>query len=145
MSEPKKCFEKYMFGTKCMSLVNEDCVNDIIQSVNMGINVFVSNDRMIECVIEAVTQSNNVYSDLITCNYMEFVELISSNKYYISGVVGIYLPEDISLLNRLINIIENCVKNENIYFILFSENDLFISNKNKRLSELAVIQHYRQV
>lgn len=145
LSEPKKCFEKYMFGTKCMSLVNEDCVNDIIQSVNMGINVFVSNDRMIECVIEAVTQSNNVYSDLITCNYMEFVELISSNKYYISGVVGIYLPEDISLLNRLINIIENCVKNENIYFILFSENDLFISNKNKRLSELAVIQHYRQV
>ena len=46
--------------------------------------------------------------------------------------------------NRLINIVEKCINEENMRFILFASDDPFIMNKNKRLSELAVIQHYKQ-
>jgi hypothetical protein len=62
-----------------------------------------------------------------------------------SGVIGIYFPVEISLQNRLINIIEKCINDENMRFILFAADDPFIINKNKRLSELSVIQHYKQL
>lgn len=145
MSESKKCFEKYMLGTKCMLSVNRNCKEDIIECVRIGINVFVADYRIIEQVINAADEEDGIYPDLFMCNYIEFIELISSNKFYMSGVIGIYLPEDVSLQNRLINIIENCVKNDNIRFILFSKSDYFIANKNKKLSELPIIQHYKQV
>lgn len=59
-------------------------------------------------------------------------------------MIGICLPTDISMQNRLINIVEKCINEENMRFILFASDDPFIMNKNKRLSELAVIQHYKQ-
>lgn len=145
ISDAQKCFEKYMFGTKCMLSVNQNYQGDIIESVSMGINVFVADNSMIEQVIKMIGQEDSIYPVLFTCNYREFIELIFSNKYYMSGVIGIYMPEDVSLLNRLVNIIENCVENDNVRFILFSESDLFIANKNKKLSELPIIQHYRQI
>lgn len=144
LAEIKQDLKEYMFGAKCMLSVNRNCEQDIIETMEMGINVFVSNDTMIENLIEITSQEVSVHPDLFTCNYLEFIELITSNKYYMSGVIGVYMPKEIPLQNRLVNIIEKCIKNDNMRFILFSKDDLYIVNKNKKLSELAIIQYCKQ-
>lgn len=145
LSTTNQNVERHMFGTQCMLSVSQDYENEIIEMINLGINVFVSDEGIIEHIIKSTDKMNNAQKELFTCNYREFVELISSNQYYLSGVIGIYFPQDISLQNRLINIIEKCLKNTNIRFILVATTDLFISNKSKKLSELPVIEHFIQV
>lgn len=135
---------KYMFGTKCMLLVSKEFEHEILKTIDLGINAFVSNEDMLERIIESTEKLENNFSTLFTCNYREFLELISLNRYYMSGVIGICFPVEASLQNRLINIIEKCINDENMRFILFAADDPFIINKNKRLSELSVIQHYKQ-
>ncbi|MCH4284561.1 DEAD/DEAH box helicase [Amedibacillus hominis] len=135
----------YMLGTKCMLLVSKAYEYEILNIIDLGINTFVSDEYMLERIIESTKKLENNFSTLFTCNYREFLELISLNRYYMSGVIGIYFPVEISLQNRLINIIEKCINDENMRFILFAADDPFIINKNKRLSELSVIQHYKQL
>lgn len=134
----------YMFGTKCMLITCECIEQEIYSVIKFGINAFVSDKYMMEKVVESTENLDGNFSSLFTCNYIEFIELISSNRYYLSGVIGICLPTDVSMQNRLINIVEKCINEENMRFILFASDDPFIMNKNKRLSELAVIQHYKQ-
>lgn len=134
----------YMFGTKCMLITSEFIENEIFNAIGFGINAFVSDKYMMEKVVLSTENLKDNFSSLFTCNYVEFIELISSNRYYLSGVIGICLPADVSMQNRLINIVERCINEENMKFILFATDDPFIANKNKRLSELAVIQHYKQ-
>lgn len=144
LSIARNSFENYMFGTRCMLSVNKVCKDDIKECISNGVNVFVADNGIIESTLNATVEEAVSYADLFVCNYIEFIELISANKFYMSGVISIYLPDEISLQNRLVNIIENCIKTTDIRFIFFSESDYLITNKNKKLSELPIIQHYKQ-
>lgn len=144
LSSISEGISNYMFGTKCMLITSERVEQEIYNMIEFGINAFVSDNYMMEKVIESTENLEDSLSSLFTCNYVEFIELIPSNRYYLSGVIGICLPTDVSMQSRLINIVEKCTNEENMRFILFATDDPFIMNKNKRLSELAVIQHYKQ-
>ena len=136
--------DSYMFGAECMLVVSKNLEEEIFNTIKLGINVLVSSECILERVVKFTEKLNNNLSDLFTCNYKEFLELIPLNRYYISGVIGISFPDDISMQNRLINIIENCIDTDNMRFILFSFEDPFIIKKNKLLSELSVIQRFKQ-
>ena len=133
--------DTYMYGTRCMLTISVNYMFDLQSVIAKGINIVVASQEMIEQNDEIIGRGSE---NLLYCNYYDFVELIASNKYFISGVVGICIPDDVSLQNRIVNIIERCIKDYDIRFILFSPRDFIITSKNKRLSELSIVQHCKQ-
>lgn len=134
-------FDDYMYGTKCMLIIKSDYSNDLKDFLSKGINVLVSTKDD----FARVNNYHQIYDkSLLLCNFTDFIELVSVNRYFMSGVIGICIPDDVSIQNRLVNIIENSIKKYNIRFLLFSEKDYKIKNKGKHLSELSIIQHCRQ-
>lgn len=131
----------YVYGAKCILFISKEYEKGVYDAIKKGIDVFVSNDEMIDVFVEKLIDESD---SLLYCNYSDFVELVSSNKYYISGVIGIYFPDDSAIQNRIISIIDNCIKNYEIKFLLFTDRDYYIANKNKNLSELPIIQHCKQ-
>lgn len=138
LSEIKQYFESYMYGARCTLTISEDYENEIFNVINQGVNVVVATDEMIDSFEEKKHIGD---TSLLYCNYFDFIELITSNKYFISGIICIYFPENRDLQNKIVNIIENCIRNYEIGFLLFSDKDYFIFNKNKNLSELPIVQH----
>lgn len=138
LSEINQYFESYMYGARCTLTISEDYENEIFNVINEGVNVVVATNEMIDSFEE---KKYIGYNSLLYCNYSDFIELITSNKYFISGIICIYFPESRDFQNRIVNIIENCISNYKIGFLLFSDKDYFIFNKNKNLSELPIVQH----
>lgn len=136
--------EKYdfsMFGAQTMLTVKEDYVNHFSSYLDDGISVFVSSNDVIDSVGGLQFAKN---TKLLYCNYYDFFELVAVNKFYVSGVIVICFPSDNALQNRLISVIEKEIKNNDSRFILFSDKDYEIVSQRKTLSELSVIQHYKQ-
>ena len=138
LSEINQYFESYMYGSRCTLTISEDYEDEIFNVINQGVNVVVATNEIIGSFEEKKYIGNN---SLLYCNYFDFIELITSNKYFISGIICIYFPESRDLQNKIVNIIENCIRNYEIGFLLFSDKDYFIFNKNKNLSELPIVQH----
>jgi len=137
----KEEFDTYMYGTRCMLTIKGDYFSDLQDFLRNGINVFVSSNEIINSVRDLQYESN---TDLLYCNYMDFVELVSDNKYFISGVVVICFPDHITFQNKIVNIIEKEIRRFDIRFLIFSEKDYEITSKKKYLTELAIIQHCKQ-
>nr|WP_294485127.1 DEAD/DEAH box helicase [uncultured Anaerosporobacter sp.] len=140
LSKVKEDIVSYVYGAKCMLSIDNEYEKDILNVINMGLDVFVSDDSILKLILEKKDKNNS----LLYCNYSDFLELVSSNKYYISGAVGICFPDNISMQNRIVNIIENNIKGNDICFLLFANKDYYISNKSKKLSELPFVQYCRQ-
>ena len=67
-----------------------------------------------------VNNYHQIYDkSLLLCNFTDFIELVSVNRYFMSGVIGICIPDDVSIQNRLVNIIENSIKNIILDFYYF--------------------------
>ncbi|MBD5135509.1 MAG: ATP-dependent DNA helicase RecQ [Lachnospiraceae bacterium] len=133
--------DEYMYGARCMLIIKSDYKNELKDSLTKGINVLVSANEMIDALkgFQQVCDKSLLY-----CDFTDFIELVSVNKYFISGVIGICIPDNAAIQNRIVNIIENSMKKYEIRYLLFSENDYEIRSKNKHLSELPIIQHCRQ-
>lgn len=138
LSEINQYFESYMYGARCTLTISKDYGNEIFNVINEGVNVVVATNEMIDSFEEKKHIGDN---SLLYCNYFDFIELITSNKYFVSGIICICFPESRDLQNKIVNIIENCIRNYKIGFLLFSNKDYFIFNKNKNLSELPIVQH----
>lgn len=134
-------FETYMFGAKCMLIINKDYINNLHTYLNKGINVLVSTNEIIDSVRDLKSESE---TSLLYCNYNDFLELVSLNKYFISGVVAICFPDNIALQNKIVSILEKEIKSFDIRFLLFCDKDCEITSKKKNLSELPIIQHFKQ-
>ena len=139
--EMNEKFEAYMFGTKTMLIVSKDYVNNLHSYLDIGISVFISSNDVIDSVGNLPFARD---AKLLYCNYNDFFELVSTNKYYISGVIVMCFPSDNTLQNKLVSIIEKETKNNSSKFVLFSDRDYEIVSQKKNLSELSIIQHYRQ-
>lgn len=126
-----------MNNSKCMLFINSNYSNKILQVIQNGLNVLVASDEYIANL--KVQGEDN--TSLLYCNYSDFSSLISRNKFFISGGVAICIPDDLSMQNRLVNIIENNNSHDDVRYILFSNKDYFITNKGKKLSELQMIQY----
>ena len=131
----------YSYASKCMVSLCNQMEDHMLDLLDMGLDVLVADDETISLIAQKQRHGNN---HLLFCNYFDFVELISMNKFYISGSVGIWFPDNVVMQNRLVNIIENCILSNEIQFIIFTNKDYDISNKNKRLSELSMVQHFKQ-
>lgn len=141
LSEIKQYFDLYMYGARCMLTISAEYENDIYDVMNKGIDVLVTTNEMIDS-FEVKKYSGN--QSQFYCNYSDFFELVTLNKYFISGVICVYIPEDSKMQNIIVSIIEKCISNYEIKFLLFSDKDYIISSKNKNLSELPIIQHCKQ-
>ena len=143
--EPKTVCNKkileYMYGGKCMLQIEKNCLQNVTDLVDCGADVLVGSDKFINMF---ASKCNKYNTKILYCNYFEFVNLISQNKYYISGSIIIVFPDDISLQNRLVNIIESNITNDGLRFIVFSDEDYEILNRSKKLSDLSFIQYYKQ-
>lgn len=139
VSKVKDKIAAYMYESKCMLTSSEK--DEILKIIKMGVDVFVSDDLDI---FRRISEQRDENSTLMYCSYLDFMELVRDNKYYISGAVCIYFPENASMQNRIVNIIENNIQSTDISFILFAEKDYNVSNRGKKLSELPIIQYYKQ-
>ncbi|SHJ74498.1 Helicase conserved C-terminal domain-containing protein [Hathewaya proteolytica DSM 3090] len=134
-------FDEKMYGARCMLIINSYYNNELEDFLSKGINVLVSTNEE----LDKLKGFQQVYDkSLLYCNFTDFIELVSVNRYFISGVIGICIPDHVSIQNRIVNIIENSIKKYDIRYLLFSEKDYEIRSKNKHLSELPIIQHCRQ-
>ena len=134
-------FNENMYGARCMLIINSYYNNELEDFLSKGINVLVSTNEE----LDKLKGFQQVYDkSLLYCNFTDFIELVSVNRYFISGVIGICIPDNVSIQNRIVNIIENSIKKYDIRYLLFSEKDYEIRSKNKHLSELPIIQHCRQ-
>lgn len=133
--------DTYMFGAKCMLTISKEYISNLHSYLKNGVNVLVATDEIIASVRELQCKSE---TSLLYCNYNDFMELVSLNKYFISGVIAICLPDNIALQNRIVSIIEKEIRSFDIRFLLFCDKDYEITSKNKNLSELSIIQHFKQ-
>ena len=137
----KSEFDSYMYGSRCMLTISPNYISYVHNVMDKGIDVLVTTNEMIESLNGIQYKVNTRF---LFCSYEDFFELVSSNKYFISGVIGICFPENGMFQNRIVSIIENCIKNYDIRFLLFANKDYDIASKNKKLSELPIIQHCKQ-
>ena len=133
--------DTYSYASKCMVSLCDEREDQMLDVLDMGLDVLVADN---ETISRIATKQRHGNKHLLFCNYFDFVELISMNKFYISGSVGICFPDNGVIQNRLINIIENYVLSSDIRFVIFTDQDYDISNKNKRLSELPMVQYFKQ-
>ena len=133
--------DTYMFGAKCMLTISKEYISNLHSYLKNGVNVLVATDEIIASVRELQCKSE---TSLLYCNYNDFMELVSLNKYFISGVIAICLPDNIALQNKIVSIIEKEIRSFDIRFLLFCDKDYEITSKNKNLSELSIIQHFKQ-
>ena len=139
--EVNKKFDTYMFGAKCMLIINKNYFNNLYTYLRDGISVLVSSDEMIDSIQVYQGESEK---RLLYCNYNDFFELVSGNNYFISGVVVICFPDNSNIQNSLVSIIEKEIRFYDIRFLILSDKDWRISSKQKYLSELSIIQHFKQ-
>lgn len=133
--------DTYMFGAKCMLTVSKEYINNLHSYLKNGVSVLVATDEIIASVRELQCKSE---TSLLYCNYNDFLELVSLNKYFISGVIAICFPDNVALQNKIVSIIEKEIRSFDIRFLLFCDKDYEITSKNKNLSELSMIQHFKQ-
>lgn len=135
---PLACIGKeikdFSYGSKCMLIINKtDILSSFVQIIENGIDVIVADNGFISQLLNENISCN---SSLLYCNYMEFFELTTSNKYFVSGSIALYVPNDDSIRKKIIGIIENNTKKYEIEYILVSDRDYYLSFKNKNLSEV---------
>lgn len=140
LSEINEKIDTYMFGAKCMLIINDDYINNLHTYLKNGVNVLVSTNEIIDAIRNLRCESE---TGLLYCNYMDFIELVSLNKYFISGVVAICFPDNVVLQNKIVSIIEKEIKSFDIRFLLLCDKDYEITSQNKKLSELSIIQHFK--
>lgn len=133
--------DTYMFGAKCMLTISKEYINKLHSYLKNGVSVLVATDEIIASVRELQCKSE---TSLLYCNYNDFLELVSLNKYFISGVIAICFPDNIALQNKIVSIVEKEIRSFDIRFLLFCDKDYEITSKNKNLSELSMIQHFKQ-
>ncbi len=124
----------FSYGSKCMLIINKtDRLSSFVQIIEKGIDVIVADNGFISQLINENISCN---STLLYCNYMDFFELTTSNKYFVSGSIAFYIPDDDSIRKKIISIIENNAKKYEIEYILVADTDYYLSFKNKNLSEV---------
>lgn len=129
-----KEIKDFSYGSKCMLIINKiDILSSFVQIIENGIDVIVADNDFISQLINENISCN---SSLLYCNYMDFFELTTSNKYFVSGSIAIYIPDDDSIRKKIISIIENNTKKYEIEYILVADTDYYLSFKNKNLSEV---------
>lgn len=133
--------DKYMFGAKCMLTISKEYIDSLHGYLKNGVSVLVASDEIIVSVGKLQCESE---TGLLYCNYNDFFELVSMNKYFTSGVIAICFPDNIAFQNKIVSIIEREIRNYDIRYLLFCDKDYEITNRNKNLSELSVIQHFKQ-
>lgn len=119
----------YCSGVTLIISENYDQINEIVMK---GLNVLVADNETFDAI--GIKQIDN--KELLLCSYYDFIELISENKYYISGSILIYFPDDVGLQKKIISIIEKYSSKYNIEFLLYSKEDYSLPFKNKNLSEI---------
>jgi ATP-dependent DNA helicase RecQ len=126
--------KEFSYGSKCMLIINKtDVLYSFVNIIENGIDVIVADNSFINQIINKNKAFN---SSLLYCNYMDFFELTTSNKYFMSGSIAIYIPEYESIRKKIISIIEKNTKKYEIEYILISNKDYYLSFKNKNLSEV---------
>lgn len=125
--------DAYSYGAKCMLTISSSCIDSILGILEKGADVLVADNEMIR-VIE-FKQISSSYK-LMYCNYFEFLELITNNKYFISGSIIVYIPDDNMMQKNILNIIDSIIKKHDMRFLLFSKEDYYLSFKKKNLSEI---------
>lgn len=124
----------FSYGSKCMLIINKtDILSSFVQIIEKGIDVIVADNGLISKLINENISCNR---SLLYCNYMDFFELTTSNKYFVSGSIAFYIPDDDSIRKKIISIIENNTKKYEIVYILVADTDYYLSFKNKNLSEV---------
>ena len=124
-----------------MLTISKEYINNLHMYLKNGVSVLVAMDEIIASVRDLQCESE---TSLLYCNYNDFLEMVSLNKYFISGVIAICLPDNIALQNKIVSIIEKEIRSFDIRFLLFCDKDYEITSKNKNLSELSMIQHFKQ-
>ena len=124
----------YNCGT---TLIVDDGIKNLSKALLNKIDVIVATNKVLKT--ENINKISN--KKLLLCNYYDFIELFDENKYYTSGAILIYFPEDVYIQKKIINIIDKIKisHKDNIQFLIYSQNDMFLSFRNKYLSE--VIDH----
>lgn len=135
---PLACIGKeikdFSYGSKRMLIINKaDILSSFVQIIEKGIDVIVADNGFISQLINENITCN---SSLLYCNYMDFFELTTSNKYFVSGSIAFYIPENDYIRKKIISIIENNTKKYEIEYILVADTDYYLSFKNKNLSEV---------
>jgi len=129
-----KEIKDFSYGSKCMLIINKtDILSFFVQIIGNGIDVIVADNGFTSQLINENISCNR---SLLYCNYMDFFELTTSNKYFASGSIAIYIPADDSIRKKIIGIIENNTKKYEIEYILLADRDYYLSFKNKNLSEV---------
>lgn len=129
-----KEIKNFSYGSQCMLIINKtDRLASFVQIIENGIDVIVADNGFISQLINENISCNR---SLLYCNYDDFFELTTSNKYFVSGSIAVYIPDDDSIRKKIINIIENNIKKYEIEYILVADTDYYLSFKNKNLSEV---------
>lgn len=125
--------EEFSYGSRCMLVLSRCGIASMLVLIEKKIDVIVADDEDIEKLNSNI---KNAGSRLLYCNYVDFMELTTSSKYYVSGSVAIYIPKDSSIQRRIINIVENNIKKYEIKYFLYSDEDYYLTFKNKNLTEV---------
>lgn len=134
LKEMSPAIAKILYGATCKLVITGNENNNITDLlVAMGINTLVGPTD------QSYFSSNNlqVLSTAIAMSYNEFIVNANHGRLFLNGCVGIVLPiNDINLLMRLLSVCQQLQRRFGIAIIYLAEQDIFVTLRNKRLSEL---------
>ena len=125
---------KIMYGATCKLILTGSEFKEITDLlVNIGINILVGPAKQLYFTVDDVHALHTV----MAMNYNEFIANSNHGRMFLSGSICMILPtNDIHLLFRILSVCEQLQRKFGIVVIYLAESDVFISQKNKMLSEL---------
>lgn len=136
LSRVDERINKYTYGSQYLLVIEKNDTAKVIKNmINSGADVLVANSETIENCIFCVEDDIDANSNIVSYEYNEFFDLITSNKFFASGAIIIHFPENVLFQNKILNII-NYNKADEITYIIISSSDFYLQNRNKYLSEV---------
>ncbi len=106
----------------------------ILKLLQLGINsmVFPAESQLPDIIL----QCRDVKSDCLLMTVQEFFDFSQKGKYYLTGSILIFFPEDEYSIMKLMETARKVQRTCQTKVILIAETDLKLSRRNKYLSEL---------
>lgn len=134
LEEISPAIAKILYGSTCRLVITINENNHITDLlIAMGINTIVGS------IDNLYFSSDNLQAlpTAIAMSYNEFIVAANHGRLYLNGCVCIVLPiHDINLSMKLLSVSQQLQRRFGIAVIYLAEQDIFVPQRNKRLSEL---------
>lgn len=134
MSEMSPKIAKIMYGATCKLILTGGeytQITDIL--IGLGVNTLVGPSGKLFFKVN----DERALTTVMAMNYKEFIVDSNHGRYFLGGSIAMVLPiNDVKLLFRILSICEKLQRRFGIVVIYLAESDVFVSQRNKMLSEL---------